>query len=77
MVFVVTCLNVRRVAMKNTRRYTFTFSIITLIIGLAGFLSFSLIGHNYLQSSKNSYSMIQKRNIEVRKNIIDTIRVSL
>lgn len=63
--------------MKNTRRYTFTFSIITLIIGLAGFLSFSLIGHNYLQSSKNSYSMIQKRNIEVRKNIIDTIRVSL
>ncbi|MFW9620361.1 MAG: hypothetical protein ACMV0K_12880 [Sulfurospirillum sp.] len=51
--------------MKNTKRYTFTFSIITLIIGLAGFLSFSLIGHNYLQSSKNSYSMIQKRNAEV------------
>lgn len=63
--------------MKNTRRYTFTFSIITLVIGLAGFLSFSLIGHNYLQSSKNSYSMIQKRNAEVRKNIIDTIKVSL
>jgi len=63
--------------MKNTKRYTFTFSIITLIIGLAGFLSFSLIGHNYLQSSKNSYSMIQKRNAEVRKNIIETIKTSL
>ncbi|MBP1680831.1 MAG: putative cAMP phosphodiesterase class-II [Proteobacteria bacterium] len=63
--------------MKHTKRYTFTFSIITLIIGLAGFLSFSLIGHNYLQSSKNSYSMIQKRNAEVRKNIIETIKISL
>ncbi|KFL35154.1 MULTISPECIES: hypothetical protein [unclassified Sulfurospirillum] len=63
--------------MKKTKRYTFTFSIITLILGLASFLSISLIGHNYLQSSKNSYSMIQKRNAEVRKNIIETIKVSL
>jgi HD-GYP domain-containing protein (c-di-GMP phosphodiesterase class II) len=63
--------------MKKTKRYTFTLSIITLILGLASFLSISLIGHNYLQSSKNSYSMIQKRNAEVRKNIIETIKVSL
>lgn len=63
--------------MKRTKRYTFTVSIITLILGLASFLSISLIGHNYLQSSKNSYSMIQKRNAEVRKNIIETIKVSL
>ncbi|ATB69895.1 putative cAMP phosphodiesterases class-II [Sulfurospirillum diekertiae] len=63
--------------MKKTKRYTFTLSIMTLILGLASFLSISLIGHNYLQSSKNSYSMIQKRNIEVRKNIIETIKVSL
>ena len=63
--------------MKKTKRFTFTFSIITLILGLASFLSVSLIGHNYLQSSKNSYSMIQKRNAEVRKNIIETIKVSL
>ena len=63
--------------MKNTKRYTFTFSIISLILGLASFLSFSLIGHNYLQSSKNSYTMIQKRNAEVRKNIIETIKNSL
>ena len=63
--------------MKKMKRYTFTFSLITLILGLASFLSVSLIGHNYLQSSKNSYSMIQKRNAEVRKNIIETIKVSL
>ncbi|ARU49035.1 HD domain-containing phosphohydrolase [Sulfurospirillum diekertiae] len=63
--------------MKKTKRYTFTFSIITLILGLASFLSISLIGHNYVQSSKNSYSMIQKRNVEVRKNIIEAIKVSL
>jgi len=63
--------------MKKTKRYTFTFSIITLILGLASFLSVSLIGHNYVQSSKNSYSMIQKRNVEVRKNIIEAIKVSL
>jgi len=63
--------------MKKLKRYTFTFSIMTLILGLASFLSISLITHNYLQSSKNSYSMIQKRNVEVRKNIIETINVSL
>jgi len=63
--------------MKNTRRYTFTVSIITLIIGLASLLSIFIIGHNYQQSSKNSYTMIQKRNAEVRKNIIETIKVSL
>lgn len=63
--------------MKKTQRYTFTVSIITLVLGLASFLSISLIGHNYFQSSKNSYNMIQKRNTEVRKNIIETIKVSL
>lgn len=63
--------------MKKMKRYTFTFSIITLILGLASFLSVCLISHDYVQSSKNSYSMIQKRNAEVRKNIIETIKVSL
>ena len=63
--------------MKKTKRYTFTFSIITLVLGLASFLSICLITHNYLQSSKNSYTMIQKRNVEVRKNIIEAINVSL
>lgn len=47
------------------------------MIFLAGFLSFSLIAYNYFESSKNSYRMIQNRNIEVRKNIIETIHNSL
>lgn len=63
--------------MGKGKRLTFTFSILTLFIGLAVFLSFSLIVHNYLQGKKNAYEMLSAKNSEIRKNIIQTINTSL
>lgn len=63
--------------MGKGKRLTFTFSILTLFIGLAIFLSLSLIVHNYIQGKQNSYDMLSAKNSEIRKNIIQVITTSL
>ncbi|MBN2965459.1 amino acid ABC transporter [Sulfurospirillum sp. T05] len=63
--------------MKKPTRFTFTFGLLSLFVGLASFLSLSLIGHNYKQSTKNAYAMIQKRNANARQNVIDSLNTYL